>query len=591
LKPFLRCPHPNFLHLQRVSKIRYNPLTKQHTSEVANQEHQMITAIELENFKGIGKRVKIDLAPITLIFGANSAGKSSVIHALHYFREVLETGNGNIDEIDATDGDLRLGGFENVIHRHDVSRSIMLRVDLSNWLHEDFLRPIHDLRRWSSINFEEPMLKRVISIGVELEVGARKCDKFWTKRSPEDLPGEYRPRYDSPTVRRTKIFVNEVLFFELEATDKDWDDEIGNVCFLNFEHPALSKLEDQAVLKLIGATAQYKGDCFDEENTENRFDLGPSLGALPIHFGGIERPDVEPSDIDYSQQISRWILKRYLHSFAMGAIDRMKKVLKESPHLGPVREVPPRNLRTSQRSNQRSWYRGRAAWMYLLDLNPTGTPMMLKRGNRTVRSSDPWQNWSLDLKSLIDAPYKIERQGIWTSAEDVFWNGDSASAKQRNLELMLTDLRSPIPVEVSFEDVGVGISQVVPVIVAAQNQHLPFVYIEQPELHLHPKQQANLGDVFASCIESSREGNGRVLMIETHSELLILRLLRLVRETNRGVVNDKGIKLTPRQLKVYYVSSDEEGTVFKEIQISDTGKFIQPWPDDFFELDFQERFA
>lgn len=42
----------------------------------------MITALELQNFKGIAARQRIDFAPLTLLFGANSAGKSSILQAL-----------------------------------------------------------------------------------------------------------------------------------------------------------------------------------------------------------------------------------------------------------------------------------------------------------------------------------------------------------------------------------------------------------------------------------------------------------------------------------------------------------------------------
>jgi len=38
----------------------------------------MIHAIELENFKGVGARTRIDLAPVTLLFGANNVGKSTI---------------------------------------------------------------------------------------------------------------------------------------------------------------------------------------------------------------------------------------------------------------------------------------------------------------------------------------------------------------------------------------------------------------------------------------------------------------------------------------------------------------------------------
>ena len=43
-----------------------------------------LTAIELENFKGIGPRQRVELKPITLLFGPNSAGKSTILQALHY---------------------------------------------------------------------------------------------------------------------------------------------------------------------------------------------------------------------------------------------------------------------------------------------------------------------------------------------------------------------------------------------------------------------------------------------------------------------------------------------------------------------------
>jgi predicted ATP-dependent endonuclease of OLD family len=49
-----------------------------------------ISLIEIENFKGIGGRQLIDLKPITLLFGPNSAGKSTILQSLHYIREILE---------------------------------------------------------------------------------------------------------------------------------------------------------------------------------------------------------------------------------------------------------------------------------------------------------------------------------------------------------------------------------------------------------------------------------------------------------------------------------------------------------------------
>lgn len=64
---------------------------------------QGLTAITIENFKGIGQAVTIPLRPVTLLFGANSAGKSTIIQTLQYAWEILENRNADVDRT-------RLGG-------------------------------------------------------------------------------------------------------------------------------------------------------------------------------------------------------------------------------------------------------------------------------------------------------------------------------------------------------------------------------------------------------------------------------------------------------------------------------------------------
>src|SRR5215469_3835316 len=92
-----------------------------------------LTRIELENFKGIRSRQAIDLRPITLLFGPNSVGKSTILQALHYLREILE--RGNIDpDVTIAGGLIDLGGFATLVHNHELNRSVRLKVtiDLSD---------------------------------------------------------------------------------------------------------------------------------------------------------------------------------------------------------------------------------------------------------------------------------------------------------------------------------------------------------------------------------------------------------------------------------------------------------------------------
>ena len=80
-----------------------------------NNGSSMITGISVENFKGIRERVEIELRPITLLFGPNSAGKSTILHALHYAREVFERRNYDADHTIAGGEFVDLGGFRNVL--------------------------------------------------------------------------------------------------------------------------------------------------------------------------------------------------------------------------------------------------------------------------------------------------------------------------------------------------------------------------------------------------------------------------------------------------------------------------------------------
>src|SRR5262245_23424458 len=91
----------------------------------------MLIALEIENFKGISARQRIEFAPLTLLFGANSAGKSTVFQALLYLHELLERGSADVDRTQLGGSVLELGGFARLVHRHEDTRAIVLRVEFA----------------------------------------------------------------------------------------------------------------------------------------------------------------------------------------------------------------------------------------------------------------------------------------------------------------------------------------------------------------------------------------------------------------------------------------------------------------------------
>jgi len=103
-------------------------------------------------------------------------------------------------------------------------------------------------------------------------------------------------------------------------------------------------------------------------------------------------------------------------------------------------------------------------------------------------------------------------------------------------------------------------------------------------LHLHPALQAELADLF---IDGSKRNK---IMIETHSEHLLLRIMRRMRETYEGKIEDESLKLTPDDVAILYVDSYEGNTFIKEIELDEDGSLLDPWPGGFFEEGFKERF-
>jgi predicted ATPase len=130
---------------------------------------------------------------------------------------------------------------------------------------------------------------------------------------------------------------------------------------------------------------------------------------------------------------------------------------------------------------------------------------------------------------------------------------------------------------VSLRDVGFGISQVLPVIVESILARNRLILIEQPELHLHPRLQSELANLFA---RSATGPLRNMFIIETHSEHLMLRIQRLIREG-----------LDPTQVSVVYVDPSQRGTRIVPLRLDSDGAFMDPWPGGFFEEGFNELFS
>jgi predicted ATPase len=128
--------------------------------------------------------------------------------------------------------------------------------------------------------------------------------------------------------------------------------------------------------------------------------------------------------------------------------------------------------------------------------------------------------------------------------------------------------------------VGSGISQIIPVITAAHQVTDGLVAVEQPELHIHPAFQVEIGDLFTQLeVDPSRRPT---FLIETHSEHLMLRLLRRIRETSDNELKSDMKPVKPSDIAIIYLEAPDNEVVVRRIEIDEDGEFKQRWPKGFF---------
>lgn len=123
---------------------------------------------------------------------------------------------------------------------------------------------------------------------------------------------------------------------------------------------------------------------------------------------------------------------------------------------------------------------------------------------------------------------------------------------------------------VTIADVGFGISQLLPILVLGlRSEKSAILMLEQPEIHLHPKLQANLADFLLTLVEQ-----GQRVIVETHSDHFINRLRRRIAEDQTDKLGDK--------VSILFVHppQDGRGANIEPLQVDRYG-IVENWPPDF----------
>lgn len=561
-----------------------------------------LSRIEIENFKGVGARQVIDLRPITLLFGPNSAGKSTILQALHYVREILERKNPDPDQTIAG-GLIDLGGFKNLIHNHDLSKSMTIKlvIDLSDDQGNERL-PINNGNSLDDPEFENLRIRYIVGentdlkeyavvreIGVTLEIqwsdliNAPYVSVLIVEMDGENIATIKSPPQPGQAQLTEFNFQHPLLQEYVDADEEPSQDTDGN-------DPLGTKLgvEIWELSRDMARSADLKGA------SEFRVAAASVIGALP----DINKPwtlelrDPEPKKLEQEGNTPRVRgLSALLDELLLGPLRIVRDYLSQMTYIGPLRDIPPRAFRPQVSPDEGRWAQGLAAWDLLYSdtkgklLSEVNAWLSGDDGLGTSYEIAKSEYLEIPVSSRIDQLFK---RGI--SEDDIGELQEEFQKLGSRTEIVLRDVVKGI--DVAPSDVGVGISQMIPVIVACLRDKDGILAIEQPELHIHPAIQVGVGDLFIHAVRPGEQsfGSGKTLLVETHSEHIMLRLLRRIRETTEGELPPGAMALKPNDLSVIYVESTPDEVRFRQLRVDGDGDFADRWPNGFFAERAEELF-
>lgn len=523
----------------------------------------------IENIRRIVTLPEIELRPITILVGRNSAGKSTFLRTLPLLRQSLETRSSAPilwfgDLVDFGDITTAIGGTNS-------SRRAAFRFT------------IHDLNELSRPHFffQDAFYPNRDTVNVDLvslryEIGNRD-EKTILQRIEVAIPNEdidvsfnFGTRQDSFGA----ITINNLpaSFFQKPYGIRTPDRNLFNPPLLiartsdksvharSFFHP-----RPVLATALIETFRQQVSRPLSEETirrealhvlSQNRFDertIGEMIqSASTVTFSNIYRHLSSRNSSDFKNQV--FAIQRLARVYNILEIleQKLTNYFLNVTYLEPVRAASERFYRKQE--------------LEVSEIAPDGSNFAMFLASLTLRELERFSEW---VESIFGYGVRIRRTGGHISIELFTAQGS-----------------------VNVTDTGYGVSQILPVLgmiwwarhpkprlgpSRRRAAGLKTLAIEQPELHLHPAHQAKLADVFVSAIAFGGDGDQSSevrLLIETHSEALINRLGELVEEGRIG----------PDSIQIVIFSARDDLKSPTEVSLSSFDKHgaLLDWPYGFF---------
>jgi len=236
---------------------------------------------------------------------------------------------------------------------------------------------------------------------------------------------------------------------------------------------------------------------------------------------------------------------------------RLSGAIARTDYLGPLRTAPARTyLFTGERSKR------------IGSGGENLMSMLATRDRKRDRDRDA-EGRSVPMQERINA---------WLQKAEMAKKASLEPISDRHFEIRIQNFFTKENQNIA--DVGFGHSQVLPFLAGGYALGPESAYFaEQPELHLHPKAQAELGDYLVDLYEQQTQ-----VFVETHSEHLILRLQQHVAAG----------KIRPSDVRIFYVcnslpeAAELHGEEITVIDLDRQGQFTKAWPKGFFPEKLEE---
>ena len=529
---------------------------------MATKNSNPITGITLEGFQVFDKPTYIPLDSLTLLFGPNSAGKSAVQDALELYGQLL-----NIEKTlqDAT---------------FHVSKN--LYGDRSGFFNDAI--PALVARHWRRVGVKGDLLVPNMSITVAQSVDipiasvvARELQRELLVEPTQERPHQLENRWSFVHDEEDNLDFSFDLFIDSEL----FVGRGGTGIRVNLLHPIFRNIESKVDFAKV---AMAYPNVVTLEDGHFTISVG-IYGFHPSGRGFLEKGDRWLTcDRYYRAESNQSDALLYLAVAEISLLVGCLLGISNNRDFHPITVQASRTVPT----------RGDLTYFELGDSGSVPMQQELPKG-------DP--RYELLVDSLISIENRELADGVNRALSDHLFL-DQAYRLDFDLRILLSEVNSKAVITGGkidlgesghlvelflrdgkgrkhlFEDVGSGIGYLLPVLCAVfyPSTFANPCFIQQPELHLHPALQAAMGDVFIEARNADKQ-----VLIETHSEHLLLRILKRIRQTHLQASIAPELKINADDVCVLYFNPSPDGsTTVKRLRITEDGEFMDRWPRGFF---------